>query len=129
MESIPAVFVVGSTVNKMRVSVQKGQSPSMGSPPRNPTNRMLTRLPPSQVGYSMSSDETSSGVDVASGVFCSLPMTGVSSGFTTGPAQLADGTPGSDVNRQQTVKARIDWKSPSALTSATIQKRIQRTGT
>src|SRR6059036_123839 len=101
MESIPAVFVIGSTVNKIKVSVQKGQSPSMGSPPRSPTKRILIRLPPSQVGY-CTSGAGSSGVEVGFGVFCSL-MTGVASGLTTSPAQLVGGMPGSDVNRQQVV--------------------------
>src|SRR5215211_1114515 len=62
IESIPAVSVTGSMVNKINVSVQNGQSPFMGSPPRNPTKRILIRLAPSQLGYSISSDKTGSGM-------------------------------------------------------------------
>src|SRR5215211_5457211 len=128
MESIPAVFVTGSTVSRINVSVQNGQSPSIGSPPRRPTNRMLMRLPPSQVGYSISSDAKNSGVEVASGVLCLRPMTGVSSGFAEAPSQLDVGIPGRDVSRQQMVNPRTKWYSPNAVTSATPQKRTQRTG-
>src|SRR5215212_983493 len=128
MESIPAVFVVGSTVSTINVSVQKGQSPLMGSPPRRPTNRMLIRLPPSQVGYWMSSDARNSGSEVGSGVFRSSRTTGVSSGLTTSPAQLAGGMPCKAVSRQQIVKDRTKMKSPTALTRARLQKRTGRIG-
>src|SRR5215211_9230601 len=106
MESIPAVFVTGSTVSRINVSVQNGQSPSIGSPPRSPTNRMLMRLPPSQVGYSISSDKKNSGVEVASGVLCLLPMIGVAHGLAETTSQLEEESPGSDVNCQQIVAPR-----------------------
>src|SRR5438093_6980778 len=124
MESIPAVFVVGSTVNRIKVSVQKGQSPSVGSPPRSPTNRMLMRLPPSQVGYSTSSNVSGSGVNVGAGVFWLLRMTSVSSGLTASPAQLAGAIPGNDVSRQQVVNARTKTKRPTAVASTILQKTI-----
>src|SRR5688572_870140 len=126
MESIPAVFVIGSTVTKIKVSVQKGQPPSVGSSARSPTNRILIRLPPSQVGYSTSSGTGSSGAVVGLGLFCPLSITGVSSGWTVSPAQLAEGTPGSDVSRQQTVNARAKKKSPTPMTNAVPQKPIRR---
>src|SRR5262245_61790221 len=109
MESIPAVFVSGSTVSRINVSVQKGQSPLSGSPPRSPTNRMLMRLPPSHFGYS------TLGMG-GSGVAVSIVKTAVSSAVTKiGPsgevicalAQLADGIPGKDVSRQHAVKSRV----------------------
>ena len=127
MESIPAVFVVGSTVNKINVSVQNGQSPWMGSPPRSPTNNMLIRLPPSHVGYWKSSESRNSGVEVGSGVF--WPRTNsVSSGLTASPAQFSAGIPGKEVRRQQIVKDRTKIKRPTALTRARPQNRIWRTG-
>ncbi len=86
------------------------------------------RLPPSQVGYSMSSGKEGSGVEVGSGALCCSPITGVLSGFTAGPSQLADGIPGSEVSRQQTVKARTDWNSPNAKNRAMPQSMIQRKG-
>src|SRR5918995_6487734 len=98
MESIPAVFVVGSMVNKINVSVQNGQPPSVDSPPRKPTNRMLTRLPPSQPGYLTS---WATGISaVAEGLFPSSmgTITGVASGLTNEDEQLAGGIPGSEVS-------------------------------
>src|SRR5512133_32154 len=97
IESIPAVWVVGSTLNRIRVSVQKGQSPLIGSPPRKPTNRMLMRLAPSQVGYSLSSETCGSDVMVAAGVFGSLTLNGVAKGLTDPPVHRAGGIPASEV--------------------------------
>ena len=128
MESIPAVFVVGSTVKRINVSVQNGQSPLTGSPPRRPTNRILIRLLPSQVGYWISSEARNSGVGFGSGVLGSPLMAGVSSGLAASPAQLAGEIPGKEVSRQQTVKDCTKLKSPTALTSARLQKAIWRTG-
>ena len=124
---MPAVFVTGSTVNRIKVSVQSGQSSWAGSPPRNPTKRMLMRLPPSQVGY-WTSGTGGSGVGgrFASGVPCAF-TTGVPSGLTAVPEQLASGIPGSDVNRQQAVKLRAKTKSPMEAAKATLQKMIRPT--
>src|SRR6185503_3342696 len=116
MESIPAVFLSGSTVNRIKVSVQKGQSASSGSPPRNPTNRILIRLAPSQVGYAISSGINASGVGVA--VSSEVTTTGPS-GEVTGPfVQFAGAVPGRAVSRQQTVKSRTNVKRPTAITRA-----------
>src|SRR5512134_2728062 len=123
MESIPAVFVTGSTVNTINVSVQKGQSASVGSPPRSPTNKMLMRLLPFQVGYSRSAAR-GSGVNVALGVFVPLPTSGVSSGMAVSPAQLAGGMPGSEVIRQQMVSSRTKTESPMAAARVMLQKII-----
>src|SRR5690349_2625410 len=106
MESIPAVFDRGSTVNRIKVSVQKGQSSSLGSPPRNPTNRILMRLAPSQVGYCTSSDKSGLGVTVGVGLICLSTKTGVPSGLAVPLPQLAGAMPGNDVSRQQRVKLR-----------------------
>ena len=76
----------------------------------------------------MFSGKAGSGVAVGSGVFCFSPMTGVLSGVTAGPSQLADGIPGSEVSRQQTVNARADWNNPNAKNRAMLQNRIQRMG-
>src|SRR5262249_54215341 len=106
IESIPAVFELGSTVRRINVSVQKGQSSSLGSPPRNPTNRILIRLAPSQVGYSTSSDKSGSRVAVGVGLICLSTKTGEPSGLDVPLPQLAGGIPDKDVTRQQRVKAR-----------------------
>src|SRR5215216_1155232 len=126
MESIPAVFVMGSTVTKIKVSVQKGQPPSVGSSARSPTNRILIRLLPSQVGYCSSSEPGGSGVKVEGAVFRSGIMTKLSTGFTGSPTQSAGGIPGNEVRRQQIVKARTKKKRPAALTNATPQNTIRR---
>src|SRR5687768_6474923 len=119
MESIPAVFVIGSTVNRIKVSVQKGQPPSVGSSAHSPTNRILTRLPPSQVGYCTSADSGGSGTDVEGAVFLSSTMTTVSSGLTGSPTQSAGGIPGNAVRRQQMVKARMKKKRPTPTATTT----------
>ena len=85
------------------------------------------RLLPSQVGYCISSEARKSGADVGSGVALLSEMTGVSSGLTLSPAQLAGGIPGSDVSRQQIVIARAKMKMPMVITSARHQKTIWRT--
>src|SRR5690349_11676046 len=127
MESIPAVLVDGSTVRRINVSVQKGQSPLIGSPPRKPTNKMLRRLFPSQVGYSTSAG-CGSGVKVGSAVLGSPPMTGVSSGWISCPLHCEGGRPGKAVSRQQVVRSRDSRKRPIAARSATHQNRIGRRG-
>src|SRR5688572_7875247 len=126
MESIPAVFVVGLTVTKIKVSVQKGQPSSVGSSARRPTNRILMRLPPSQVGYCSSSERGGSGVNVEGAVFRSGTMTRLSSGLTRSPTQSAGGIPGNEVRRQQIVKARTKRKRPAPTTNATPQNTIRR---
>src|SRR6266536_5489294 len=126
IESIPAVFVFGSTVSKINVSVQNGQSASVGSPPRSPTNKILMRLAPSQIGYSISSGTRDSGVEVESGLFCLLTKTGAPSGLPAPLPQLAGAIPGSDVRRQQRVKARTSMKSPAPILNAIAQKAICR---
>src|SRR5512139_1342197 len=113
MDIIPAVFEMGSTVSRIRVSVHRGQPGSVDSPPRNPTNRILIRLPPSQVGYS-SSGITGSGVDVGVAVAIPSTMTGVSNASTRWLVQLSGGSPGSEVIRQQAVKPRAKLKRPKA---------------
>src|SRR5688572_16691938 len=126
MDSIPAVFLSGSTVNRIKVSVQNGQSPSSGSPPRNPTNRILMRLAPSQVGYSISSGIAASGVIVGTAV----PGARTKSwGEVLGPfVQFVGAVPGRDVSRQQAVKSRTNVKRPAAITRAKPQKKRPRIG-
>jgi hypothetical protein len=80
------------------------------------------------VGYWISSDANSSGVEVDLGVLVFPATTGVSSGLTVSPAQLAAGIPGSDVSRQQMVNVRTKTKDPVAMTSARPQKTILRIG-
>src|SRR5687767_193318 len=126
MESMPAVFLSGSTVNRIKVSVQKGQSPSSGSPPRNPTNRILMRLAPSQVGYAISSGTAASGVEVGTAVPGARTKP---SGTVIGPfVQFAGALPGRDVSRQQAVKSRTNVKRPAAITRVNPQKTRLRIG-
>src|SRR5688572_13162471 len=126
MESIPAVFLSGSTVNRINVSVQKGQSPSSGSPPRSPTNRMLMRLAPSQVGYALSSGAVSSGVELGTAVPGARTKP---SGELIDPfVQFAGGIPGKDVSRQQAVKSPTNVKRPAAIISPNPQKTRLRIG-
>src|SRR5687767_6395890 len=126
MESIPAVFLSGSTVIRINVSVQKGQSPSRGSPPRSPTNRMLIRLAPSQVGYALSSGTGSSGVELGTAVPGARTKP---SGEVIGPfVQFAGTVPGREVSRQQAVKSRTNVKRPAAITRANPQKIRLRIG-
>src|SRR5260221_10898412 len=105
MESIPAVFVVGSMVKRINVSVQKGQSSSCGFTLRNPTNKMLIRLAPSQVGY-VASGTGASIVTVGTAVTFLSTMTGPSNPLPCALVQLASGNPGRDVSRQHVVKSR-----------------------
>src|SRR5688572_3445614 len=128
MESIPAVFLSGSTVNRINVSVQKGQSPSSGSPPRNPTNRILIRLAPSQVGYAISSGTGSSGIEVGAAVPFARTKPGVAEELIGWFVQLAGTVPGRDVSRQQAVKSRTNVKRPAAITRANPQKTRLRIG-
>src|SRR5258706_16328749 len=113
MESIPAVFVFGSMVKRINVSVQKGQSSSCGLTLRNPTNKMLMRLAPSQVGY-VSYGTGTSIVAVGTAVAFLSTMTGPSNPFPCALAQLASGNPGKGVSRQQVVKSRTKLKRPKA---------------
>src|SRR5258706_2231734 len=127
MESIPAVFVVGSMVKRINVSVQKGQSSSCGFTLRNPTNKMLMRLAPSQVGY-VSSGTGASIVAVGTAVAFLSTMTGPSKLLPCELAQPANGSPGKDVSRQQVVKSRTKPKRPKAPTNTSTQKTRARIG-
>src|SRR5215211_2159199 len=128
IESMPAVLLRGSTVNKIKVSVQNGQDSTSGSPPRRPTNRILRRLAPSQLGYVMSSEWKNSGVDVAVGLARLSAKTGVSSAWTVGPVHSPGGRPGRDVSCQQIVNDWTNEYSPKASTIAIPQKIICRNG-
>jgi hypothetical protein len=56
IDNMPAVFVTGSTVRTMIVSVQVGQ-PSLSSP-RKPKKAMLTRLAPSHWAFHSGADNS-----------------------------------------------------------------------
>src|SRR5260221_6277886 len=128
MESIPAVLVVGSMVKRINVSVQKGQSSSCGLTLRNPTNKMLMRLAPSQVGY-VSSGTGASIVAVGTAVAFLSTMTGPSKLLPGLPlAQPANGSPGKDVSRHQVVKSRTKPKRPKAPTNTSAQTTRCRIG-
>lgn len=110
------------------MSVQKGQSSSCGLTLRNPTNKMLMRLAPSQDGY-VSSGTGASIVAVGTAVTFVSTMTGPSNPLPCALAQLASGNPGKDVSRQHVVKSRTKPKRPKAQTNTSAQKtraRIER---
>src|SRR5215831_706228 len=106
MESMPAVLVTGSTVKTMIVSVHRGQSSVLGSPPRKPKNTILIRLPPSHVGaWTCGARIVGVGLGPATCVPC-----GLNTGVWEAPElalQLAGGRPSSEVNSQQVTKPRM----------------------
>src|SRR5271169_6575199 len=119
METIPAVFETGSTVNRMIVSVQTGQSPvaRLALPERKPKKTILIRLPPSHVGACTAGAEISAvGVAALIGVPCAF-STGVPKTLLS-TLQLAGGMPSKAVNCQHVTKPFIKIYRPTAKARA-----------
>src|ERR1700690_27876 len=126
IEIIAAVFETGSTVNKIMVSVQSGQSGWLGSwaLARKPKKTILIRLPPSHVGACTTGAKTSSVGATAMGVPFAF-STGVPKTLLS-TCQLVGGIPSSEVNCQHVIKPRTKIKKLTDSTNATDQNMICR---
>src|SRR5450759_1840762 len=117
-EIIPAVWLTGSMVNTIMVSLRQGQVLTVGSQfdsKSYPITRIFTRLAPSHGGGSGAWGALVVGIPGPA----VDPGTGVPSGVTGDPAQLTGAIPGRAVSRQHVTKPLRKINNPTAATSPT----------